>query len=416
MRQEEQQVTQDHPEAVRSAPVPVPPPDDHDRDGRVEVPEDALDDRGTFDDPAVGDERSPDETRAHDADDLRDEADRPDDDEARDDDGRPAFHEPAPLPTAFGAATVGDAVAASALAGGRPQDERDARGEDTAVPGDGAPGRTEPLDDERADPTAGDRLHDRDRWNAEHPDADRDDTVATGVDQDTLVTDADRDAVATDADRDAMATDADRDGVTTDADRDGVVVDADRDDAVAAGAVGYGSPEPGLVDPDAEPADGDVTGRHHETVDPETATAAAGTVAGGAATGTVAGGAATGTVAGGAATGTVAGGAAGAALAGADRPTPGAVPGDAATLFDAEAAQGFRDRWRDVQLRFVDDPRAAVGEAESLVEEAIEALSTALREQRSRLGAWQESGSSDTEQLRVAVRGYRDFLDRVLGR
>ncbi|MEU4635748.1 hypothetical protein AB0F90_15175 [Micromonospora chalcea] len=47
---------------------------------------------------------------------------------------------------------------------------------------------------------------------------------------------------------------------------------------------------------------------------------------------------------------------------------------------------------------------------------AIEALSTALREQRTRLGAWQESGSTDTEQLRVAVRGYRDFLDRVLGR
>ncbi|NED56497.1 hypothetical protein G3I24_37155, partial [Micromonospora aurantiaca] len=103
-------------------------------------------------------------------------------------------------------------------------------------------------------------------------------------------------------------------------------------------------------------------------------------------------------------------------LAGAARPAPGAVPADAATLFAPEAAQGFRDRWRDVQLRFVDDPRAAVGEAESLVEEAIEALSTALREQRTRLGAWQESGSTDTEQLRVAVRGYRDFLDRVLGR
>ncbi|MDG4805053.1 hypothetical protein [Micromonospora sp. WMMD980] len=367
MRQEEQQVTQDHPEAVRSTPVPVPPPDDNldaNRADRTDVSGDASDDRDTFDDPAVGDERAAglDETRAYDAGELRDEADRSDD-ESRDD-GRTEFHEPAPLPTAFGAATVGDAVAASALAGGRPQDERDARGEDTAVPGDGAPGRTEPLDDERADPTAGDRLHDRDRWTAEHPDADRDDTLAD---------------------------DEDRDGTpAADTDRDGVP-DRDRDDAVAAGAVGYGSPEPGLVDPDAEavPGDADATGRHHDTVDPETATAAAGTVAGGAA---------------------------GATLAGAERPTPGAVPGDAATLFAADAAQGFRDRWRDVQLRFVDDPKAAVGEAESLVEEAIEALSTALREQRTKLGAWQESGSSDTEQLRVAVRGYRDFLDRVLGR
>ncbi|MDW3849880.1 hypothetical protein NMK34_25035 [Micromonospora sp. BRA006-A] len=358
MRQDEQQVTQDHPEAVRSAPVPVPQPGEHaDTDrrdaDRADVPEDALDDRGTFDDPAVTDGRRDaevDETRADDAGELRDAADR------TDDDGRAPYAEPAPLPTAFGAATVGDAVAASALAGGRPQDERDARGEDTAAPGDGAPGRTDPLDDERADPTAGDRLHDRDRWDAEH----------------SGTTDRDVDGDGRD---DRTGDDVARvDGVR-------------RDDAVADGAVGYGSAEPGLVDPDAEPVPAtDDADRRHDRVDTDTATAAAGAAA------------------------------AGAGLAGGERTTPGAVPADAATLFAPEAAQGFRDRWRDVQLRFVDDPRAAVGEAESLVEEAIEALSTALREQRTRLGAWQESGSTDTEQLRVAVRGYRDFLDRVLGR
>ncbi|MEV1144472.1 hypothetical protein AB0I76_12410, partial [Micromonospora sp. NPDC049799] len=108
MRQDEQ-VTNEHPEAVRSAPVAVPPPGD--RAARTEVPEDALDDRGTFDDPAVAGERDgrddtdPDRTRAHDV---------------RADDGeRPEFHEPGPVPTAFGATTVGGAVAASALAGPR---------------------------------------------------------------------------------------------------------------------------------------------------------------------------------------------------------------------------------------------------------------------------------------------------------
>ncbi|MFG3576302.1 hypothetical protein [Micromonospora chersina] len=318
MRQEEQQVTQDHPESVRSAPVPVPPPGDRaDGDGpeaeRAEVPEDALDDRGTFDDPAVAGERADrreaelDETRAYDAGDLRDA-------EAADADDRPVYHDPAPLPTTFGAASVGDAVAASAMASGRPEDERDPRGEDTVAPGDGAPGRTDAFDDERADPTAGDRLHDPDRWEAAHS---------------------------------------------------GAAVD----EAAAAGGAGYGSAEPAMVDPD-------------------TSTAAAGAGAAGAA----------------------------AAVAGAARPTPGAVPTDAATLFTPAIAQDFRDRWRDVQLRFVDDPRAAVGEAQSLVEEAIEALSAALREQKTKLGGWQESGSADTEQLRVAVRGYRDFLDRVLGR
>ncbi|MEU5724306.1 hypothetical protein [Micromonospora sp. NPDC047738] len=316
MRQEKQQVTHEHPETVRSTPVPVPPagaPAERDgprpdRAARVDVPEDALDDRGTFDDPGVAGERAddrrdaePDQTRAYDARDA----------EAADVDERPEYHDPAPLPSVFGATSVGDAVAASAMASGRPEDERDPRGEDTAQPGDGAPGRTDAFDDERADPTAGDRLHSPER-------------AAAG--------------------RSAGS----------------------RDDAPAAGATGYGSAEPAMVDPD-------------------TSTAAAGSTAD-------------------------------AALAGAARPTPGAVPSDAATLFAPDIAQGFRDRWRDVQLRFVDDPQAAVGAAQSLVEEAIEALSAALRDQKARLGGWQASGSTDTEQLRVAVRDYRDFLDRVLGR
>ncbi|MEV4493085.1 hypothetical protein AB0K04_23585 [Micromonospora coxensis] len=319
MRREEQQVSQDHPEAVRSAPVPVPPSGGapangtprHEPDGRVDVPEDVIEDRGTFDDPTVAGERS--------ADDLDDT--RPYDVRDRDRDGAPEFHEPAPLPTAFGAATVGDAVAASALASGRPEDERDARREDTAMPGDGAPGRTEPFDDERADPTAADRIHDPHRWDEAH------------------------------------------EGSSGPGRRDG--------DAPAAGAAGYGSAAPAMVDPDTEAPQGGSS-----------------TVAGAGAV----------------------------AAAGATSPAGANVPTHAATLFEAEAAQGFRDRWRDVQLRFVDDPRAAAGEAQSLVEEAIQALSAALSAQKRHLGAWQDAGSADTEQLRVAVRQYRDFLDRVLGR
>ncbi|MFF3855254.1 hypothetical protein [Micromonospora sp. NPDC002575] len=311
MRQE-QQVSSDHPEAVRSAPVPVPPPGGatgdaaarrgRDVEGRAEVPEDVLDDRGTFDDPTVADGRG---------------------------DGAPEFHEPAPLPTAFGATTVGGAVAASAMASGRPEDERDPRGEDTARPGDGAPGRTDAFDAERADPTAADRLHDRSRWAAGEPGDGR-----TGARH---------------------------------------AADRSQEDAVVAGAAGYGRPEPGMIDPDARDdasPDLGVDANARDGVGAVTAAA---------------------------------------------RPTTGAVPEDAATLFEPGTAQGFRDRWRDVQLRFVDDPRAAAGQAEALVGEAIEALAAALAEQKNKLGDWQQTGD-DTEQLRIAVRGYRDFLDRVLGR
>ncbi|SBT50245.1 hypothetical protein [Micromonospora narathiwatensis] len=337
MRQEEQQGTPEQPDTVRSAPVPVRPPAEGadgerhrgDPAARTGVPEDALDERGTFDDPAVAGERSADRRAAESggtpAYDVRERRDA----EAADTDGRPEYHDPAPLPTTFGATTVGDAVAASAMASGRPEDERDPRGEDTAQPGDGAPGRTDTFDDARADPTAGDRLH-------------------------------------------SPGSAAERSGSPGGA-------------ASTVDTAGYGRAEPAMVDPDA------------------------GTAAAGA-------------------------GVAGAATSGGTRPTAGtfddsgstrlvprhdlepSVPADAATLFAPEIAENFRKRWRDVQLQFVDDPRAAVGEAQSLVEEAIEALSAALREQKARLGGWQEAGASDTEQLRVAVRGYRDFLDRVLGR
>ncbi|KWV33804.1 hypothetical protein [Micromonospora rifamycinica] len=359
MRQDEQQLNNDHPEVVRSTPVAVPPPaagdattGRHGRDRHAGTPEDALDDRGTFDGPGTDDDRdgtrpyplddadrddAHDRHRANDPDTVVDRDDAHDRERTgdrdivvdrdavgerdapaerdgvadRDGDRRPEFHEPAPLPTAFGATSVGDAVAASALAGGA-QDERDARDEHTALPGDGAPGRTGPFDDERADPTAADRIHDRDRW-----------TAGGG----------------------APAT-PDRD--TTDLADDG-------------------SATPVVADPDPTPAG-------------VTATAAAG------------------------------------GAAETDGPGTGNVPSDAATLFETDAAQGFRDRWRDVQLRFVDDPRAAAGEAQSLVEEAIRSLSEALAAQKEKLGGWQGAGEADTEQLRVAVRQYRDFLDRVLGR
>ncbi|MFV2022251.1 hypothetical protein [Micromonospora sp. LOL_023] len=85
-----------------------------------------------------------------------------------------------------------------------------------------------------------------------------------------------------------------------------------------------------------------------------------------------------------------------------------------AAFFADDEATAFRDRWREVQLRFVDDPHAAAGEAQGLVTEAVEALTAALTAQRDELSGWTSAGPEDTEQLRMAVRRYRDLLDRVL--
>jgi hypothetical protein len=94
---------------------------------------------------------------------------------------------------------------------------------------------------------------------------------------------------------------------------------------------------------------------------------------------------------------------------------PGTVPApELGPLFADPDAHAFRDRWRDVQLRFVDDPKAAAAEAAGLVDEVVEALSASLKKQREQIAGAAGQDSGDTEQLRVRLRSYRDFLDHLL--
>jgi hypothetical protein len=100
----------------------------------------------------------------------------------------------------------------------------------------------------------------------------------------------------------------------------------------------------------------------------------------------------------------------------ADELMPGDVPEEPVNaLFDDARATEFRDRWQRVQMQFVDDPRSAADQARTLVDDVFTAMHEALTSQRGSLDSWQSGASSDTEQLRVAVRRYRDFLDRMLG-
>jgi hypothetical protein len=99
-----------------------------------------------------------------------------------------------------------------------------------------------------------------------------------------------------------------------------------------------------------------------------------------------------------------------------DEMKPGAVePAPVAAFWNESDAEGIRNRWRELQLRFIDDPQSVTGEAELLVEEAVASLSAALAKARQDLGNWRDGQGSDTERLRAAVRSYRDFLDRILG-
>ncbi|GAB2936094.1 hypothetical protein GCM10027280_25120 [Micromonospora polyrhachis] len=88
----------------------------------------------------------------------------------------------------------------------------------------------------------------------------------------------------------------------------------------------------------------------------------------------------------------------------------------ALTLLPETAGQGFHDRWREIQLRFVDDPQGSVAESRQLVEEVIDSLTAALAARKDEIGQVSDGDSVDTEELRMAIRRHRDLLDQLLNR
>lgn len=106
-------------------------------------------------------------------------------------------------------------------------------------------------------------------------------------------------------------------------------------------------------------------------------------------------------------------------VAGSGELLPGDVPIEPVALFDGAATQGFRDRWQQLQLRFIDDPHTVATQAGALADEMVTALRHAVDQRRAGLEDGRSEDSfdahfGDTERLRVAVRRYRDFVDRLL--
>jgi hypothetical protein len=90
------------------------------------------------------------------------------------------------------------------------------------------------------------------------------------------------------------------------------------------------------------------------------------------------------------------------------------APEDDQQLVPHETVMDFRARWEAIQQGFVDDPRSAVTDADALVSDVLEKLSTTFEEQHGQLEAQWNDGEPDTEDLRSALRRYRDFFDRLL--
>jgi hypothetical protein len=84
-------------------------------------------------------------------------------------------------------------------------------------------------------------------------------------------------------------------------------------------------------------------------------------------------------------------------------------------LFAQNDTQDFRSRWEKIQIGFVDEPRTAVVQADELVANAIKRLAEVFATERSKLEAeWGKTDNVSTEDLRVALRRYRSFFDRLL--
>lgn len=86
-----------------------------------------------------------------------------------------------------------------------------------------------------------------------------------------------------------------------------------------------------------------------------------------------------------------------------------------AALFTPEMAREFRSRWDAVQIGFVDDPKLAVRHADELVAQVMRTLAESFSSERSRFeGEMDHAGSASTETMRVALRRYRSFFERLL--
>jgi len=85
-----------------------------------------------------------------------------------------------------------------------------------------------------------------------------------------------------------------------------------------------------------------------------------------------------------------------------------------AALVTRERADSYSARWDSVKGEFVDEPRRAVADADALVGELLDELQELFKQQRTQIEQGLDADETSTEDLRVALRRYRSFFDRLL--
>lgn len=88
---------------------------------------------------------------------------------------------------------------------------------------------------------------------------------------------------------------------------------------------------------------------------------------------------------------------------------------DQSSLLAKNAESEFRTQWDSIQISFVDEPRKAVEQADSLVTQVMQHIARTFSDERKNLEAqWSRGDNVSTEDLRIALQRYRTFFSRLL--
>jgi hypothetical protein len=89
--------------------------------------------------------------------------------------------------------------------------------------------------------------------------------------------------------------------------------------------------------------------------------------------------------------------------------------GALAALLDRDVSEDLRTRWNEIQGGFVDEPRAAVQQADALVSEVVEKITRMFASEHGSLESqWKQGNDVSTEDLRKALQHYRSFFNRLV--
>jgi hypothetical protein len=79
-----------------------------------------------------------------------------------------------------------------------------------------------------------------------------------------------------------------------------------------------------------------------------------------------------------------------------------------------DGADDWTDRWNDILIGFVDEPRRSIEHADALVGEVVTQVTARLTDEHESLGrGWSAGTDPSTEDLRVGLKRYRELFERL---